>query len=60
LCGSSGSFDEETRVGTSGDATGAILTLTCAYGLRRNQKRYGIVTMCIGGGQEIALVLEAV
>jgi acetyl-CoA acetyltransferase family protein len=41
-------------------ATGAILTLTCAYALRRNKKRYGLVTMCIGGGQGIALVLEAV
>ena len=40
-------------------ATGAILTLTCAYGLRRKGGRYGIVTMCIGGGQGIALVLEA-
>ena len=40
-------------------ATGAILTLTCAYALRRTGKRYGIVTMCIGGGQGIALVLES-
>ena len=40
-------------------ATGAILTLTCAYALRRTKKRYGIVTMCIGGGQGIALVLES-
>src|SRR5512140_818832 len=40
-------------------ATGAILTLTCAYALRRTRKRYGLVTMCIGGGQGIALVLEA-
>ena len=40
-------------------ATGAILTLTCAYGLRRTRKRYGLVTMCIGGGQGIALVLES-
>ncbi len=39
-------------------ATGAILTLTCAYALRRTAKRYGLVTMCIGGGQGIALVLE--
>jgi len=39
-------------------ATGAILTLTCAYALRRNSKRYGLVTMCIGGGQGISLVLE--
>jgi acetyl-CoA acetyltransferase len=40
-------------------ATGAILTLTCAYALRRAKKRYGIVTMCIGGGQGVALVLES-
>jgi len=40
-------------------ATGAILTLTCAYQLRRTRKRWGLVTMCIGGGQGIALVLEA-
>ena len=40
-------------------ATGAILTLTCAYGLRRAKKRYGAVTMCIGGGQGITLILES-
>jgi acetyl-CoA acetyltransferase family protein len=40
-------------------ATGAILTLTCAYALRRTGGRYGVVTMCIGGGQGISLVLEA-
>jgi acetyl-CoA acetyltransferase family protein len=41
-------------------ATGAVLTLTCAYALRRTGKRYGLVTMCIGGGQGIALVLESI
>jgi len=40
-------------------ATGAVLTLTCAYALRRNKQRYGLVTMCIGGGQGIAIVLES-
>ncbi len=40
-------------------ATGANLTLTCAYALRRERKRYGLVTMCIGGGQGISLVLES-
>lgn len=39
-------------------ATGAILTLTCAYALAREGKRYGLVTMCIGGGQGISLILE--
>jgi acetyl-CoA acetyltransferase family protein len=40
-------------------ATGAILTLTCAYALRRRGLRYGLITMCIGGGQGIALVIES-
>lgn len=40
-------------------ATGAILTLTCSYALRRNSKKYGLVTMCIGGGQGISLILES-
>jgi acetyl-CoA acetyltransferase family protein len=40
-------------------ATGSILTLTCGYALRRTGKRYGMVTMCIGGGQGIALILES-
>jgi acetyl-CoA acetyltransferase family protein len=40
-------------------ATGAILTITCAHALRRQKQRYGLVTLCIGGGQGISLVLEA-
>ena len=40
-------------------ATGANLTLTAAYALRRTRKRYGLVTMCIGGGQGISVVLES-
>lgn len=40
-------------------ATGANLTLTCAYALRRTGKRWGLVTMCIGGGQGISLVIES-
>ena len=39
-------------------ATGAILTLTCAYAMRRTKERYGLVTMCIGGGQGIAVIIE--
>jgi len=39
-------------------ATGAILTVKCLYELQRIGGRYGIVTMCIGGGQGIALVIE--
>lgn len=39
-------------------ATGAILTVSCAHALARKGERYGMVTMCIGGGQGITLVLE--
>ena len=38
-------------------ATGAILTIKCLYELKRTQKRYGLVTMCIGGGQGIAAII---
>jgi len=39
-------------------ATGAILTVKALYELQRAQKRYALVTMCIGGGQGIAAVFE--
>jgi len=39
-------------------ATGSILTVKCIYELHRTGKRYGLVTMCIGGGQGIAAVIE--
>ena len=39
-------------------ATGIILLTKLAYALRREGKRYGLVTMCIGGGQGIAMIIE--
>ena len=39
-------------------ATGAIITVKCLYELERIGGRYGLVTMCIGGGQGIALAIE--
>ncbi len=39
-------------------ATGCILTVKCMYELRRTGGRYGLITMCIGGGQGIAMVIE--
>ena len=41
-------------------ATGAILTVKAIYHLHRNRGRYGLITMCIGGGQGIALAIERV
>src|SRR5687768_5647409 len=39
-------------------ATGCILTVKALYELERRQKRYALVTMCIGGGQGIAAIFE--
>ncbi|MDP3549601.1 MAG: acetyl-CoA C-acyltransferase family protein [Novosphingobium sp.] len=41
-------------------ATGAILTIKAMYELHRTGGRYGLITMCIGGGQGIAMVIEKV
>ena len=40
-------------------ATGAILTTKCLYELKRTGGRYGLITLCIGGGQGIAAIIEA-
>lgn len=39
-------------------ATGAVLTTRLLHSMRRDGLRRGIVTLCIGGGQGIALALE--
>ncbi|SFC18432.1 acetyl-CoA C-acetyltransferase [Marinospirillum celere] len=39
-------------------ATGAILTVKTLHELERINGRYGLITLCIGGGQGIALVME--
>jgi acetyl-CoA C-acetyltransferase len=40
-------------------ASGARILTTLLYGLRRTGGRYGLATMCIGGGQGIATIIEA-
>ena len=40
-------------------ATGSRLTLTLAHTLKREGKKFGIATACIGGGQGIAIILES-
>jgi acetyl-CoA C-acetyltransferase len=41
-------------------ATGAVLTTRLIHSMRRDGLRRGLVTLCIGGGQGIALALEIV
>lgn len=41
-------------------ATGARILATMAYEMHRRQARYGLATMCIGGGQGLAAIFERV
>ena len=41
-------------------ASGAILLTKLVYELKRTNGKYGLVTLCIGGGQGIAMIIEAV
>lgn len=41
-------------------ATGAVLTTRLLHSMKRDGLKRGIVTLCIGGGQGIALALETV
>ena len=62
-----GITDDDPRVNINGGAialghplgmSGARLVLTAALQLQREKKRYALVTMCIGVGQGMAMVLE--
>ena len=39
-------------------ATGAIRAATVVHGLRRTNKKYGMVTMCVGTGMGAAGIIE--
>jgi acetyl-CoA acyltransferase len=58
---------DETRLNVNGGAialghplgcTGAKLTTSLIYEMQRRQARYGLVTMCVGGGMGAAGILE--
>ena len=60
---------DEARLNVNGGAialghplgcTGAKLTTTLIYEMHRRQARYGLVTMCVGGGMGAAGILERV
>src|SRR5207302_2063416 len=40
-------------------ATGTRLVMTLLYELKRRKKKYGLAAACIGGGQGIAIIVEA-
>ena len=40
-------------------ASGTRLVLTLLYELRRRGQKYGLASACIGGGQGIAMIVEA-
>ena len=61
--------DEVERVNVNGSgislghpvgATGGRILATLAHELRRREGRYGLETMCIGGGQGLAAIFESV
>lgn len=41
-------------------ASGGIILIKALYELQRTGGKYGLITMCIGGGQGIAMIVEAV
>jgi len=40
-------------------ATGAVLTTKLIHSMKRDGLKRGVVTLCIGGGQGIALAIES-
>jgi acetyl-CoA C-acetyltransferase len=41
-------------------ATGAKILTTLLYALKKRDKNLGLVSLCIGGGQGVALIVERV
>jgi len=39
-------------------ATGAVLTTKAAYAMKNSERKYAIVTMCVGGGEGAAAMFE--
>ncbi len=41
-------------------ASGARILTTLCYALKNQNKRYGLATLCIGGGEAVALIVERI
>jgi acetyl-CoA C-acetyltransferase len=39
-------------------ATGARIVVTLLYEMMRRQEQFGVATLCVGGGQGMAMMLE--
>jgi acetyl-CoA C-acetyltransferase len=39
-------------------ASGTRILVTLLYEMQRRQSRYGLATLCIGGGQGVAMIVE--
>lgn len=39
-------------------ASGARILITLLYEMQRRQSHYGLATLCIGGGQGVAMIVE--
>jgi acetyl-CoA C-acetyltransferase len=61
-------WDDRSRINVNGSAislghpigaTGVRIMTTLLHELRRRKGRYGLETMCIGGGQGMAAIFEA-
>lgn len=53
-------FGGAVAIGHPIGASGARILTTLVHGLKRENKRYGLATLCIGGGEGVALVVERV
>jgi acetyl-CoA C-acetyltransferase len=41
-------------------ASGARILTTLVHALQTKNKRYGLATLCIGGGEAVALIIEKI
>ncbi len=60
---------DENKVNVNGGAialghpvgsTGARIVTTLIYELNRRKERYGVATLCVGGGQGMAIMIETI
>jgi acetyl-CoA C-acetyltransferase len=53
-------FGGAVAIGHPIGASGARILTTLVHGLNRNHQRYGLATLCIGGGEAVAMVVERI